>query len=355
MPYTQRMQLALARSRGYALLADVTARGISDTSLPPLRAVAELAPLLPDQMDAAAADAAAADHYAVFGLNLFAFESVFVDPECRLSGHVTHRVAESCATLGFQPPAGMEADALATELSCIAFLCGAEADAWEDRQTGAAEQARRLQRDFLRNHLLVWLPPLCEALARQERPVYAALGPLLATLCLDHYGELTPLPALASAPVEPTAPSAEGTPSFASLDDAGIRTIARRLLAPAQSGLFLARSDVTRLARYADLPASFGERAQMLTDLFHAAGHFERLLALLNALDQMAAQAESHHAALEEEYPLVAPFILPWQQRLDATRALLAAMRTVAREADAAASPDPARSGSLSSPAAGTR
>jgi len=322
----QHMQLALARSRGYALLADVAVYGLRPDSLLPLRAVADLAPLLPDALEADAIDRAAADHYATFGLNLFAFESIFLDPESLLNGPSASRVQATCAAAGFRPAAGLEVDALANELACLAFLCGAEADAWEDHNDAAAARARHLQRDFLQRHLLVWLPPLCEALGRQETPFYAALGPLLADLCFDHYAELAP------AAVVPTQTSeAPELPLKAEvLDDVGIRAISRRLLAPAVCGIFLGRNDLVRLARAADLPTTFGERSQMLTDLFHAAGRFDNLHSLLNALDQLAAQAEAHHVALEEAYPVAAPFVASWLQKLDATRTLLVTMRNMA-------------------------
>lgn len=351
MPFSSRMQLALARSRGYALLADVVARGLTAESLPPLRAVADLADLLPDTLDEDAAEQHAAEHYAVFGLNLFACESIFVDPESRLAGDAAARVQSAYAAVGFRPLPGHEVDSLVNELGCLAFLCGAEADAWEDQRTLEAQKVRRLQRAFLQSHLLAWLPPLCEALERQPSPLYAALAPLLLTLCMDHYSEVAPLAAHQPAAAEESSAAAgavdvrveprgddaageAGAPEAppAAADDAGVKELCRRLLAPAISGIFLARSDLTQIARTVDLPTSFGDRSRMLADLFHAAGRFERVPALLNALDKSVAAAASRHAALVEEAPTAAPLVAPWLDRLDASRALLANMRRAALE-----------------------
>jgi TorA maturation chaperone TorD len=342
MPFSSRMQLALARSRGYALLADVVARGLTAESLPPLRAVADLADLLPDTLDEDATEQHAAEHYAVFGLNLFACESIFVDPESRLAGDAAARVQAAYAAVGFRPLPGHEVDSLVNELGCLAFLCGAEADAWEDQRTLEAQRVRRLQCAFLQSHLLAWLPPLCEALERQPSPLYAALAPLLLTLSMDHYSEVAPLAGhqpeagaeRAAAADREDAAAAAGVPVAlpAAADDTGIKELCRRLLTPAISGLFLARSDLTQLAHTVDLPTSFGDRSRMLADLFHAAGRFERVPALLNALDKSVAAAAGRHAALVEEAPTAAPLVAPWLERLDASRALLADMRRAALE-----------------------
>ncbi|MGL4647912.1 MAG: TorD/DmsD family molecular chaperone, partial [Caldilineaceae bacterium] len=190
MPLTQ---IALARSRGYALLADVAARGLTPESLAPLRAVRDLAPVLPEALDGPGQDKAAAEHYTVFGLNVFAYESVFLDPEARMGGAVAARAQESCARLGFAASAGQEPDGLVAQLGCLAFLCGAEAEAREDHKVGAADRIRRKQAEFLGNHLLCWLPALSEALARQESRFYAALAPLITSLCIDHYADIAPL------------------------------------------------------------------------------------------------------------------------------------------------------------------
>lgn len=330
-----RMQQALARSRAYTLLADLAARGLTPPALAPLRAVAQLAPLLPAALDAQALEQCAVEHQTVFGLNLFACAGVFLEAESRMGGQPALRAAATYAALGFAAPPGAEADSLQSQLACLAFLCGAEADALEDHQPAAADRARKLQADFLRGHLLPWLPALCEALARQPSAFYAALAPLLATLCFDHYGDLVSVvdgaaPAAAADPAAESSPESAAAPPL-ELSEASLRAIARRLLTPVHSGLFLARSDLVQLARRCDLPTGFGERLQMLSDLFRAAGHFEKLPALLNGIDQLLAQAEAHHVALEEEAPAAAAFLAPWLARLDGSRALVASLRAAAQ------------------------
>ncbi len=325
----QRLIQAQVHHRSYAMLAGLVARGLSPEYLAILQSVPDLAPLLPKSLRGAAADKAAAEHYTVFGLNVFAIASVFLETDAQLGGATAERARAAYAALGFTPPSNLEADALPAQFECLSFLCGVEADALERGRGAAARHARRQQSDFLREHLLPWLPPLSEALARQSSKLYATMSGLLANISFDHYAAITPLSAALIAPMATQPTGKNRLPSTMS-----VRAIARHLLTPALSGIFLSRDDLVRLARSVDLPSSFGERATMLADLFHAAGQFERLPALLDELDGLAERAQRGHRTFMDGTPGADPFVEPWIDSLYGMRAMLKRMRNTALEPD---------------------
>lgn len=320
----QRAIQAQAYSRAFDMLAGMVARGLAPEHLEILRSMSSFAGLLPKSLRGAAADKAAAEHYTVFGLNVFANASVFLEADAQLGGATAERSRAAYAALGFTPPPDLEADALPAQLRCLSFLCGVEADALEQRRGAAARHARRKQSAFLRDHLLPWLPPLSEALARQSSKLYAEMSGLMANMCFDHYAAITPQSATPKSPLK-----AIGMPGKMS-----VRAISRHLLTPAQSGIFLSRDDLVSLARSVELPASFGERVTMLGDLFHAAGQFERLPALLDGLDGLAERAQVAHRTFMQGTPGSDPFVAPWIERLNGMRFLLVLMRDTALQSD---------------------
>ncbi len=312
---------AHARARGYNLLGLLVGRGLTPELRPLVEAVSALADAwhatLPGPYDA---DRAAALHYQTFGFHLHAYQSVFLEPDGRLAGGEAERVRSAYVAAGFAPPADDEPDALAAELAYLGRLCAAEGAAWEEGRAADAEQVRRVQRDFLRRHLLRWIAPLCATLERQEVPFDAALGALLLEFVAEHAEELAvhtrPPPAFPPAPPDPLADP-----------ETRLEQVAAWLLAPPHSGLYLGRADLARLARAANLPAGFGERRTMFLGLLRAAGHYDALPALLDALNRTVTEVEVYYAALLEEHPTLAAWVTPWTRRLAGTHHLLAGLR----------------------------
>jgi TorA maturation chaperone TorD len=311
-----RDKMPRARSRGYNLLSTFMARGLTRSMLPLLRAVDALEAALPADLDA---ESAAAAHYEVFGRTIFACEDVFLDPMAQRGGRAAERLAATHTRIGFTPPTSLEADELACELAALSHLCAAEADAWQDGYAGAAHQARALQTAFLHDHLLRWLPPLCEALGRQPQPLYAALAVLLWEMVSDHaaeLGALLPSPAAAAPPSAPD-PGAANT---------SLAELASWLLAPASAGFLLTRTDLQTVAEEMTLPTGFVDRRTLLTDLLRAAGAHDALAALLDILVVRAAEASACYAELAAERAPLADWVRPWAAHTATTQALLAAM-----------------------------
>jgi TorA maturation chaperone TorD len=307
-------QLAVARGRAYQLFAMLCRQGVTEASLPLVQVVPELASALPDAFDP---DEAAAAHHQLFGLNVLAYEAVFLDPDGLLEGPVTEAVGASYRRGGRRnPDPSSSLDALDAELAYLAFLCGAEADALRDGLPDAAHRAAALQTAFLREHLLRWLPAAAIAVARQGDAFYTAVVGLLLGLVDSHVDALSP------APVTPL----PATTDLLSDEKTGLRDLAAYLTSPSFSGAFLSRDAVAALARRQNLPRGFAGRSQMLVNAWRAAASFDAVQPFVAALRALFQAWESDYVALATAHPALAPAVAPWRARVAETEALLAVL-----------------------------
>ncbi len=311
--------LSLARSRAYALFSRLYRAGVTPEVLPEVRALAELNDALGHAFDT---EGAAADHYDLFHLNVFPYASLFLDASGRLGGAITDDARRRQA--GYDADTSAEsADHVGHALGLLAFLSGAEADAWQDHHPAETERMRHLQRHFLDTSLLWWLPAFVMAVRQQNHPFYTLLGTLTLDLVIDH--RLALGPATDSTPIAPPLPE---PPPLLDDDKTGLREIAHYLATPPWSGLYLSRADLGRLGRAERLPRGFGPRAQMLTNLLRSAATFDRLDPLLNQLAGIIQTWRSHYAALaEREVPILETVAQTWLERLDATEEIITRMR----------------------------
>ena len=154
----QNHDAALAHGQAYELFSHLWGRGINAETLPYGQAVPQLSAALPPNPDF---DLLAADHYQMFGMNVFPFEAMFLNTDNLLGSTSTESVAAFLAECGFTAwVASDSADHIANELALLAFLSWAEADAHEDSAAGQAQRMRFLQLRFMNEHLLRWLPVL---------------------------------------------------------------------------------------------------------------------------------------------------------------------------------------------------
>lgn len=222
-------------------------------------------------------------------------------------------MAQFYRSTGFSPAAGLSPDHVSDELELMAFLCGAEADAWEDGLSETAQQMRERQRSFLQMHLLRWLPALNEAVRNQGHPFYHAVANLAGDLVMSHALVLS-LPA----PPDNWLPQ---PPQLLKDDKTGVKEIARFLTTPSLSGFYLSRKTCEDLARDLNLPRGFGSRQQLVENLVRAAAQYEagdRLLAALAALAAGWAQM------FQSRTPSgLRAYVEPWQEHATATRRML--------------------------------
>ncbi|NOZ50176.1 MAG: 4Fe-4S dicluster domain-containing protein [Chloroflexi bacterium] len=96
----------------------------------------------------------------------------------RLLSPTTHDVARQYRQYGLEPDGDL-ADSAPVELAFLAFLVEAEAEALLMDQQRQARRWRKIQRQFLNEHVITWLPMVGRALAQSDDPHFVMLGHLL--------------------------------------------------------------------------------------------------------------------------------------------------------------------------------
>ncbi|MDH5506064.1 MAG: molecular chaperone TorD family protein [Anaerolineae bacterium] len=321
-------RLVLARSHTYDLFSRLYLHGLTPELLPYVLEVPELAAALPRVPQPAGAaitaafeaDRAAADHYQLFGFEVFPFQSVFLDETANLGGAITQAVLDFYRQAGFAPPSSGESpDHIGMHLACLSFLCAAEADALEDGLADQAARMRAWQRRLLYEHLLPWLPVFTQAVIHYGQPFYAALAEMTLDLILEHAAGLGGRPAAPFVLPQP--------PELLGNQKTGLKQIAAYLVTPAYSGCFLSRAAISRLARQHKIPRGFGARWQLLENTLRAAAGFDALPGVLTDLRAELDQSAAAYQALAAEYPVVVDIAQVWLARLAETQSLLAQMQ----------------------------
>jgi hypothetical protein len=95
--------------------------------------------------------------------------------------------------------------------------------------------------------------------------------------------------------------------------------LAARFVAPAKSGVYLARNEIVVLARLEDGSVRLGERKRMLVDVLNSAAGPQELRAVLGRLLAFVRDSLGHYRALSERYDGAAPLFAEWIARAEAT------------------------------------
>lgn len=108
------------------------------------------------------------------------YESVYRG-EGRVYGYYTLQVIEVYRKAYYYP--GVEhlspPDYISAELEFMAHLTQREATAWEKENVGEAEKLLKIEKEFLAEHLLLWVPEFCKTVEEQARePFYRAVAKL---------------------------------------------------------------------------------------------------------------------------------------------------------------------------------
>lgn len=299
-------ELCIARGRACDLLADLFEHG--PRRIEHLAMVEALAPFVPEaRPDGTPGDEALAWHQQLLSDEVMPVASAFLSAEGCLGGDITMALHDTMREGGF--PVSGEPDHIGTQLRYLAWLSGAEADAWRDHSPRAVELQKRA-RTFVVEHVMTWLGALVVAIQSVDRGLYAAAIALVYDLCADLAGASEVSPVLAEREAVVDAP------------ESGLRQIADWLARPARCGLLLAPTVLTRIARGLELPRGFGNRGRLVENLLHAAVHHERLPELMTALDAELLAAERRHRVLVGG--------AAWADRLQDTREQLVTVRLAA-------------------------
>jgi TorA maturation chaperone TorD len=304
-----REQQALARSRLYGLLARLLVRGVDRSQLGQLAQLG-WAPTH-DGNEAALLDRLAAEHHQTFGLGVFPYAGVFLDPTASAGAHAD-RARSYFDKAGFRPKLDeLTADHLGIALAFLAFVTGAQADALEDDRPTIAAALDPLLAEFLDACVLSYLPALVCAV---EPGFWATILHETLALIAEHRAALP-------GPITPVHMPEAG--DLLADPSTGLRQIAEHLLTPAASGMFATRTDIAAWGRQQQLPRGFGSRLLMLDNLLRSAVEYGQLGSLIAALDDHLAQRDHALAQLADACALE-PAVAPWRATLARTRTLLA-------------------------------
>ena len=320
-----RAELAQARHRTYALLSQLFLKGATAELL---RIVRQL-PLADLEADLDV-EQLQADHYSLFGLNLLPYETLFLTDERELGHETTQTVARLYLESGYRGAWAGEADHVGHALAFMAFLCGAEADAWADGHENIAGQIQQKQADFLQAHLLRWVVPLVVGVERAGDAFSTAVSHFLLDFVSDHTAVL---------PLSPTPSPLPAPPDLLADPDTRLKDIARYLLVPAYTGVVLTKESLKQHGRVLDLPRGFGTRRQMLVTLLEGAGRYEQWGALVALLAEESAWWAGAYERLHGRVSPLAPHITPWQSRLRHHQTFLNHLQTHAQHGRVASPP----------------
>ena len=169
------------QAAGLQVIAKLLLRVPSPDEIEALRTSGLPLPLPPDL------DALARDYTRLFGGLLPGygleppFESVWRG-ERRVMGEATQEVMAAYAEAGGQltEAAGLPPDHVGLELSFLAYLMQSRDEALEQGDAEAAQKAAAAEEAFLADHVLQWVPDLCQAVeAADPEGFYGTLAALL--------------------------------------------------------------------------------------------------------------------------------------------------------------------------------
>jgi len=236
-----------------------------------------------------------ADHYQLFGLEVFPFAAVYFSDIAQMGGSAVNGVLDAYKATEWD--GGSQPDHLAQELKYLDHLV----------VSGKQDQAAQ----FLGEQLLPWAPIFLIALKNQHHPFFTAVAQEIEDHLRGLIAKLKPQPFVANLyPVEV---------SFLDDEDTGLKDIARMLLIPASSGFYLSRADQMELAQSIGAPAGFGTRSQILPSLFKSAVDFDKFPALLAALQEVISGWQDNYASRSE----FGPWLTPWVECLSQSQKIV--------------------------------
>lgn len=249
------------------------------------------------------------EHTELFDLQCYPYASVHLGDEGQLGGEARDRIAGFLRALDVVPPP--EPDHLAVLLDAYASLMELDEDG-----SARAGHARRV---LLHEHLASWVGRHLERVVELAPPSLAAWAEVAITVLADEAARIGHAEVLAPALVEATAlpdPREEGA----------AKGFLAALLAPARSGLVIARADLSRAAGELGVGARIGERAYALRAMLAQDGS-----AVLHWLaGEAGRQAEGLGATTAIAGPVVTAW---WRERLTTTTALLEELAAEGSEA----------------------
>ncbi len=252
----------------------------------------------------------------LFGMNVFPYASVFLDPEALLNTATTARVEAKYAAADFEPardlPIGAP-DHFGVELSFVAQLLSSG-------RAGAANQ-------FLESELLSWAVVFLHAVEKNAHvDFYRILACETRRWLLEEFDS-------SSCGEDLQRRNSHSEFALQGNEEDDLFSVVSFLVTPAQSGIFLSKEDLSRIGRHLELPMSFGDRGLMLKSLFRSAGEYEKIDPLLVTLNAEVDDWIELYSSDSENHPAVAVALRPWRVRAEETLTRLEKMERASQAA----------------------
>lgn len=253
--------------------------------------------------------ATAVDFERIFLRSVQPYESIFRSDTAERGGAVALRVADSYDEIGFDEHRTQRwrvagPDHLGLELRAHSSLIALEAASWRSERPDEAARHVETQRRFFADHLAWWAHVALDALTEVAMGTpYASLLEEVAGFLTEEIDLLRPLPLLDTSQL----------PEVHALGSMGPSRLARHLLAPARSGIWLGTQHIAEAASALGFPWRPMDGRQNLTPLVAAAfdaGEVGQLVApwvarargtvvshLRRAVEQPGAEVAWRHAA----------------------------------------------------------
>lgn len=296
---------AIARSRACDLFGLTLLQGVRSERIAALRAISSLSEHLPTTFHL---DTASAEHYRVLTRGVMPMASFFLGDNGLIGGPEAQGVHTAMKADGLQLSRTDAPDHLGLMLAWLSHLLIAESDAHEDHQDTLIGPLQERQRRVLDDHILRFLPVLCESVSQLDAPFYQALLQTLEALLLDLRQNLPGTPSSLSLPLleRPLAHP-----------EHRLRDMASQLCIPSQCGYFISLTLIQKWGRDLDIPTGFGRRVDCLENLFHGAVRYERMPSLIQTMVRYFKQVDTRR---QTDGPS-SVYWKPWTERLQDTRA----------------------------------
>ncbi|MEN9300737.1 MAG: hypothetical protein RLZZ254_518 [Actinomycetota bacterium] len=226
------------------------------------------------------------------------YESIFRSDSGQRGGAVSAKVVDSYAEIGFTEHEGggwrvAGPDHLGLELRAHAHLVALEAAAWRDERPDEGARLVEMQRRFFAEHLVWWAEMALEALREAAGDgAYADLIEEIRSFVADEVELLRPAPLLEGEVLQPAQHPGRLGPS----------RLAKHMLAPSRSGVWLSSNRIAESAHGLGFPWRPMDGRNNLTPLVAAANDAGELDVLVAPwLDLAQAELKRHRERAQEQ------------------------------------------------------
>jgi TorA maturation chaperone TorD len=226
------------------------------------------------------------------------YESIFRSDSGQRGGAVAAKVVDSYAEIGFTEHEGggwrvAGPDHLGLELRAHAHLVALEAAAWRDERPDEGARMVETQRRFFAEHLVWWAEIALEALREAAGDgAYADLIEEVRSFVADEVELLRPAPLLEGETIQPVPHPGRLGPS----------RLAKHMLAPSRSGVWLSSNRIAESAHALGFPWRPMDGRNNLTPLVAAANDAGELDVLVAPwLDLAQAELKRHRERVQEQ------------------------------------------------------